>query len=227
MSDDEKKNDDDKDADKIEEGEEGDNDSDVSPDTLADDSGKIKDVISALAQMNIVLSEDTNVENFLSHIHQALLTAAAHRGEDNKNNPADGADKTMVADPGMAGATALSLEMRGTIAWAENMHRQGVSTRLRALLDNGRCQPAEFKARQPQTQVVKLSLDNAGKPLLSDLEKWIESREAVPKGTFWEPAQKTRMSATVEAAPEHMQGEMSEEERLAAVDWALGRKPRK
>lgn len=199
---------------------------DDSSDTLNDDSGKLQDVMAALAQMNIVLSEDTTTENFLSHIHQALLTAAAHCCEDKPGNPADGADKTMVADPGAAGATALSLEVRGTVAWAETKHRQDVSKRLRSLLDDGRCQPAEFKIREASTAAVKLSLDQSGQPLTSDLEKWIESREAVPKGTFWDPEQRTRLSA--EAAPVPMSmagGTLSEAEVKAAADWALGRNP--
>lgn len=133
----------------------------------------------------------------------------------------------MVADPGAAGAAALSLQVRGTVAWAEAKHRQDVAKRLRNLLDEGRCGPAEFKAREPSMSAVKLSLDQAGQPLASDLERWIESREAVPKGTFWDAEQRTRLSADAAPAPLVMSGVLPEPELDEVVNFALGRKPAK
>jgi hypothetical protein len=192
-------------------------------DELEDDAGRLKSVIEALGKMSIVLSDDTNTSNLLAHLHQALLTAAAHRGEDANDNSPNG-DKTMVADPGAAGATALSLEARGAIAWAEKTHREQVTGRLQKVLDQGQCTPAEFKTRQEQTPAIKLSLDSEGKPAQSDLEKWLDSRESVPKGTFWDSEQRTRMSTTVEEPPANMRGELTAEETRAAADWALGRK---
>lgn len=205
-----------------------DDEGDKTADSLTDDGGRLKAVIEALAKMDIVLSEDTNTETLLAHLHQALLTAAAHRGEDtNDNAPGGAGDKTMVADPGAAGVTALSLEARGAIAWAENTHHNQVAGRLKKLLEDGKCTPAEFKSRQNETGAIKLSLDTKGKVAPSDLEKWIDSREAVPRGTFWEPDQKVRMSAVVEEAPANMRGEMTADEVTATADWALGRKAAK
>ena len=219
---------DDKDDDDKPDGDaDGDDDSEGSEEGVSDDSGRLKSVIEALGGMNIVLSEDTNTENLLAHLHQALLTAAAHRGEgvDDTDTTQNGGDKTMVADPGAAGVTALSLEARGAIAWAEKTHRDQVAGRLKKLLADGKCTPAEFKTREKETGVVKLSLDPSGKHVvLSDLEKWIDSREAVPRGTFWEPDQRLRLSAEVESPPSNMIGEMSADEAQAAANWALGRR---
>ena len=189
---------------------------------MADNLDEVLDLLEQ--HFNVVLPEDTDDDNLMDRLHTALLTAGAHLGTDKEDDPSPNGANTMVADPAAAGAAALSLEMRSTIAWAENMYRQGVATRLRALLDDGRCQPAEFKTRQPQSQAVKLSLDRSGVNHLSDLEKWIESREAVPKGTFWDPSQRTRMSATAASAPSAPLGEMSEEESDEVANWALGRK---
>jgi hypothetical protein len=201
-----------------------DDDESKSTNTVTDD-GKLKDVLEALAQMDIVLSDDTTGENFLNHLHQALLTAAAHRGEDVKPNESasNTNDKTTVADPGIA---ALSLEARGAIAWAERTHREQVTNRLRKLLDEGQCTPAEHKARSEHVAAIKLSLDASGQPAPSDLEKWIESREAVPRGTFWDPDTKTKKMSLTSVAdpPKNLTGDFSQTDVDETVKWALGKK---
>jgi len=180
-------------------------------------------VLEALAAMDIVLSDDTTAENFLAHLHQALLTAAAHRGE----GPADaggdsGKGETKVADPGIA---ALSLEARGAIAWAENTHRQAVQARLRMCLEEGRCTPAEFQARKGDVAAIRLSLGTDGNPSASELEKWLDSRDPIPKGTFWDPDVKLqRLSAVAADPPLDVTGRMSDDDAKKMADWALGRK---
>jgi hypothetical protein len=95
---------------------------------------------------------------------------------------------------------------------------------LRQLLDDGKCTPAEFKTRGNSVGAVRLSLDKSGKPAASELEKWIESREAVPRGTFWDAESKLRMAASVAEPPSNMTGQMSDEEANRLAGWALGRK---
>jgi hypothetical protein len=195
-------------------------DTETKDEPVADD-GRLKDVIGSLANMQIVLSDDTTAENFLEHLHQALLTAAAHSGDDIAPETPSGDSPVTVADPG---PTALSLEQRGAIAWAQETHQKQVASRLRQLLDDGKCTPAEFKTRGNSVGAVRLSLDKSGKPAASELEKWIESREAVPRGTFWDAESKLRMAASVAEPPSNMTGQMSDEEANRLAGWALGRK---
>jgi len=186
-------------------------------DTVSGDDGKLKDVIAALGKMDIVLSDDTTTANFLAHLHQALLTAAAHRGEGEDDVAStNGTNNATVADPG---AAALSLQARTSIAYAERRHREDVSKRLDQLLKTGRCTPAECKERATSIGSIKLSLDASGCPAESDVEKWISSREAVPAGTFFSEESKLRMASVAEL-PKNL-GEFTEADAEAAADFVF------
>ena len=152
---------------------------------------KLKDVLEALEKMDIVLSDDTNEENFLEHLHQALLTAAAHRGEDHDDEPV-----TVASDD--AGYATMSLEAKAAFAFAERTHREAIKNRLDALLKTGRCTPKEHKEKASAIGSVKLSLDAKGQPAPSRLEEWITSREELPEGACWDPARRTKMSQVVD-----------------------------
>lgn len=193
-----------------------------SGDSVGGEDGKLKDVIAALGKMDIVLSDDTTTENFLAHLHQALLTAAAHRGEGDdevSKSTSTGESSTTVADPG---AAALSLEAKASIAWAQRQHQKEVSGRLKGLLDTGRCTPAEFKNRATSASSIKLSLDASGAPAESTLEQWIASRESIPAGTFFTQESKLRM-AQVADIPTNL-GEFTEEDADKAADFVFGKK---
>lgn len=192
-----------------------------------DDAGKLADVIKALAGMNIVLSPDTTTANFLQHVHQALLTAAAHRGEANGNQTAaapgaaDGAGPTTVADPGMA---VFSLEQRQQLEWADKQHREGVAARLKRVLENGQCTPAESEAMKRHLPAVKLSLGGDGKPVPSRLEDWLAARESVPAGTFWDSATRLALAGTPSPVPSDIGLPFGADDVKKTVDWVLGRK---
>lgn len=177
--------------------------------TPGDDSGsasetKLKDVLDALAKMDIVLSDDTNEDNFLEHLHQALLTAAAHRGEDGDDEPA-----TVAPDDGYA---AMSLEAKKALAFAERTHRDALKSRLAKLLESGRCTPQEHKAQVGCVASVRLSLSSDGTPEPSRLEDWIASREALPEGACWDPDKRTKMSQVVNLPASFSGADMSDEE---------------
>jgi hypothetical protein len=162
----------------------------VTEEEVADDGNRIRKVLDALAAMNIVLSEDTNAENLLEHLEQALLTAAAM-----------GSDE--IATEGLEEAPAgefaqLSLETQKWRKRADIEHRKSIAKRLSVLLESGRCTPAEAKAKTLVVPKIRLSLDANGKELPSQLESWLESREAVPAGTFWDSTKRTRMAGLKE-----------------------------
>jgi hypothetical protein len=79
--------------------------------------------------------------------------------------------------------------------WAESQYKQAVSDRLKHTLESGRCTPAEADAISRQMSAVKLSLDTSGTPAKGDVEKWLDSRAAVPQGTFWTSQQRTEAAA--------------------------------
>ena len=109
---------------------------------------------------------------------------------------------------------AMSLKMN-------KLHQDGVRTRLSALLETGRCTPAEAKSHGEKIGAIRLSLDGSGELKAGELEKWIASREPCPPGTFWEPARRTQMamgSLVVEEPPEDLGGDMTDEQATDLAD---------
>lgn len=191
------------------------------------DDGTLADVIATLAKFNIILSDKTNTVNFLTHLHQALLTAAAHQGDEDPSGDDKMSDKSQVADPGMA---ALSLEDRGLIERSKRKHKEEVAARLKSHLEKGKCTPAEFKEREPLVSAIRLSLDSEGNEVPSRLEDWLDSRESVPDHTFWSDEQRVqyqRMSVTeVATAPSGFTNGMTDEEADQLSEWAVtGKRP--
>lgn len=173
------------------------------PDSSDDQEARVQRVVEALASMSVVLSEDTNSQNLLEHLEQALLTAAAI-GEDQM-----GTENLEAATPQMQ----LSLNSPHA-KYIDKQHRSMVGQRLSAILESGKCTPAEYQDKSAGLKTVRLSLDREGNHIASGLEEWIASREAVPKGTFWDSETRTQKMALEPAEqPEHARlGPMSREE---------------
>jgi hypothetical protein len=111
---------------------------------------------------------------------------ASDKGEDGNDQGDD--DMGKLADPGFA---ALSLKANNALAYAEREHRRGITARLEQLAKDGRCTVDECNKHLEAIGTISLSLDDNGQPASSDVEKWIESRAAVPAGTFWDEATRT------------------------------------
>lgn len=93
---------------------------------------------------------------------------------------------------------------------------------LDALLESGRCTPAEYAAQEQLVGALKLSLNEQGEPSQSSVESWIAAREPVPAGSFWDGEEKLkRMSAEPSKHPSAIKfganGEPSQEEIDEAV----------
>ena len=194
---------------------------------VENEGDRLKKVLDALAAHQIVLSDDTNEENFLEHLEQALLTAAAMGGTD-----AGGMDEppTEVTQPEFAMSLdkkiAESPELARQRKYLDQQHRGTVATRLSAILSAGQCTPAEYKAKQPALKAVRLSLDDEGNAVAGSLETWIASRESIPRGTFWDPDTRTRAAATRMDVVERPEGlvPMTAEDADKVADEVLGRK---
>ena len=181
-----------------------DGDGETQEEEIADDAGRLDAVLESLSVMKIVLPEGTNPINFLERLHSALLTSAAITGEDDMGNQT-GTAGLETESPVIA---AMSLKMN-------KIHQDGVRTRLSALLETGRCTPAEAKKHQESIGAIRLSLDDSGELESGELEKWIASREPCPPGTFWEPARRTQMAMgelMAEEPSEDLGGEMTDEQ---------------
>jgi hypothetical protein len=111
----------------------------------------------------------------------------------------------------------LSLQARNALAYAEREHRKGITAKLEQLAKDGRCTVDECNKRLEAVGAIALSLDASGQPASSDVEKWIESRESVPAGTFWDEKTRTANVAMSLAEPSARQQLGSDE---AAVTYA-------
>jgi len=178
-----------------------------------DDPERLKSVLESLTALGLVLSSDTTIDNFLSHLHQALLTANAMGGDDVAN------ENLEVQSPQM---TAMSLELQAMKKHSSAAHRDVLAQRLQTLLETGRCTPAEHKDKSAGVTTIQLSLNSEGVNEPTAIEHWIASREPVPAGTFWDAERRTSMSLNVEKQPGVVTGEqMSEEEADKLADQIL------
>ena len=186
------------------------------------DTGKLTEVLADLLQIGIVLGDDTNETNFLDRFVPALKTYVAN------NADSAGGDDDMYKDEPMEVEqpqfAQMSLAQRRVHEFAQTAHREKVRSRLNNLFVSGRCTRPELEEKRAQTEIVRLSLDSMGTPKASDVEKWIESREALPKGTFWTKKVKAqRLSLAVEEPPKRA-GELSEEKAEKIAQRLLNRK---
>lgn len=194
------------------------------------DKGKVEAVLAGLNQKGIVLpsdfdfAADSALDILLAAINSSLKASQEAEAEAAANEEAndDSQGDFTVADPGYA---ALSLQAQTALNYAERQHRNSIQTRLDVLAKTGRCTPDERNAKAGLLGAVKLSLTAEGQPEQGDLEKWIESRESVPAGTFWSDEQKTRASQVVEP---HIQmstdGILPPDDAKKIADWALGKR---
>lgn len=186
------------------------------------DSGKLTEVLADLLQIGIVLGDDTNENNFLDRFVPALKTYVA-----NNADTAGGDDDMYKDDPlevEQPQFAQMSLAQRRVHEFAQTAHREKVRSRLNRLFMSGRCTRPELEEKRAQTEIVRLSLDSMGTPKASDVEKWIESREALPKGTFWSTKVKAqRLSLSVEEPPKRA-GQLTEEKAEKIAQRLLNRK---
>mgnify|MGYP000851073888 FL=1 len=181
----------------------------------------IRGLLSALASHNIILPGDTDANNFFDRLHAALLTASAHKKEQEQAPPEEPEQPPAKVVDDTMGISQMSLQAKAAYNYADRQHRSGVQKKLKSLLEAGQCTPAEYRDWEQQARAVKLSLGANGEPTPSKVEEFIKSREAVPKGTFWSSETRTRMSAVVNP-PAALRGDLTPEEINDVAGWALG-----
>jgi hypothetical protein len=191
----------------------------------ATDKSKVTAVLDGLKIKGVVLpsdfdfSGDSAIDILLAAINSSVA-ADVKKEESEPDDKED--DPPVVASPGYA---QMSTEQKGNAAFAllERKHREQLGRDLTSLLESGRCTPAEANDRKAALGTIKLALDNDGNEIPGDIEKFIASRQPVPKGTFWTDEQRTKLRLSAEAAepPINLGGERSPEEVKSLADAQL------
>lgn len=185
-----------------------DRDSDDDESENPDGSDEVRLVIEGLAALNIILPDDTDRDNFWERAPSAIMTAKA-MGDDGVDT-----ENLEATSPEFA---ALSLDSP-LGKFQSKQHQTGVMSRLNLLLQEGRCTPPEHKEWAPQVGTIRLSLDDNGDHRPTRVESFIEHRESVPAGTFWDAAKRTHMSnLEVVPHPEGLAGDEVNEERAEEI----------
>lgn len=191
-------------------------DDDSEGDSEGDGSDRVARVIEGMAALNIIVPDDTTVDNFFERVESALLTAAAMG--DGVDMGTEGLEQT---SPEFA---ALSLNSP-LGKFQSKQYQTGVMTRLDLLLKQGQCTPVQYKERAPQVQTIRLSLNTSGEHQPTTVEAWIDAMESVPIGTFWDSEKRTRMSSLeVVPHPEGLAGDevTTDEQAEEIVDDMFG-----
>lgn len=222
---------DDDDKDKKDEGSEGESESTATPEAPAEstkpeetnpdmpkDEGGDKTMEAVLAHLGnygLPLQADTTPENLAERLLGALLVANAAKAKEQEEDKSDEGsnDKNdqgepVVKDPGYAAMSAFTTQL----------YQERINADLKALLDSGRCTPAEYQERAKAAGAVKLSLGSDGKPNSGSLEFWISDRKALRENSAYDAPK--RMSATVVDAPKFSE-EPDEAEVKQIANWAL------
>jgi len=196
------------------------------PDPMDEAGGDISEVLADLLQVGIVLGDDTTEMNFMDRLIPALKTYIANQDTGGDMSPGD--DDLYKDEPVQVEQQQfqqMSLQQRKVHEYAQTKHREEIRSRLNKLFVQGRCTRKELEDQRSATEIVRLSLNSSGSPAKSDVERWIDSREAVPKGTFWSKKVRTqRMSVQVEKPPITDSGQMTEEKAERVAKRLLGRK---
>lgn len=212
--------------------------SDDNPDSppQATDRTKLAAVVSGLAQLGIVLPSDFDFANpnsldvLLTSLNTLLRAQQDHESEnaaddDQGGFPGGGESlpDAQIMDPQMQ---TMSLQQRHILKLAQTQHSTGLVAKLDKLLENGQCSPAEYHAMKTRAGTVRLSLNAQGQPKQTSVDAWIESRKAVPRGTFWDKSQRLRMSQVI-PHPDVANDPKSEGNADDIANWALNAKPKK
>lgn len=168
------------------------------------DYDMVDQVLDLLSEYGVALPDDTHDENLIPHLRVAL-TALLRSGQ--QDDPTALGDTSPTQDPMLSQPTAtaptiatMSVQKPSAKeSYADRAYQGEVKTRLRSLLESGRCTPVEADQHLRKLSAVRLSLDQHGEPVKGDVEKWIESREPVPAGTFWTAEQRTQSAQKLSA----------------------------
>lgn len=162
----------------------------------------VSDVVGLLAQLQIMLPDDTTTANFLDRLRPALMTSISSKAQPQEPElatelPAE--QPTQVDAPQIAAMSARIRELEKTQL---ESGRNGMRKRLDDCLRTGRITPHEHGVLSKRLATQKMSLTKSNEVRGGDVEVWIQSREATPKGSCWKADERVkRMATSVVDAP--------------------------
>jgi hypothetical protein len=160
---------------------------------IPESSSMLSSVISGLAKLKIALPADTNTENFLDRLNTALMNAAAQTAEESNPNEVVDPGNPEPVSPAVATMSTRIKQLEERILSEE---RAKLKARLDALLQSGRMTPAEHAEKSKAFGVQRMSLGTDGTIQTGRLGDFIESRESIPEGACWDPAEKIKRLST-------------------------------
>jgi hypothetical protein len=192
----------------------------------------VADVVALLAQIYVVLPDDTTTVNFLERLRPALMTAVAANAQPAPDEPATELPPEQMQQPQLAEQpqiATMSLANRIKKLEGEKIEsaRAALRRRAKALLDSGRCSPHEFKTIVSKVSVQKMSLTAKDTVSAGEAAVWIRAKEANPAGSVWTPSERVqRMSVKPVAAPTSWDAKatMTQSQEDEAVNALLKRK---
>ena len=194
----------------------------------------VSDVVQSLAQLQIMLPEDTTTENFLERLRPALMTAIAAKVAPAPpplatQLPPEQQQQGMQEQPQLADqpyVAAMSAKLRALEAKTIEDGRAKLKSELNALLKSGRMTPKEFQDVTKKLAVKKMSLSADSMNVESgDIGVWIESRKALPTGACWDAKSRVeRLNLHRVEAPEgySAQNGITKQQEDKAVKALLG-----
>lgn len=149
----------------------------------------LSDVLAELQKLDVVLPEDTSLDNFIDRLYTALLTAAATGGLNEQAEAAPEMSNPMIA--------TMSLKLQAMENRIIDEARESKRTALEGLLKSGRCTAAEHKKMLAKLGVQKMSLGEDSSVSAGDLDVWIDARNSLPEGAAWTDKQRTQAAQTL------------------------------
>jgi len=133
----------------------------------------IKMIVDVMQEVGVQLPEDTNAANIVDNIRMVLGNGGQGGG-----NPDNG---TVAVSPEIQTMSAL---VRNSRAYAERAYHRELLGRLEGLRDSGKILDEEFSLYAAKVAAQRLSLDPYSKPKQGDVERFMQSRQVIPVGTF-------------------------------------------
>ncbi len=157
-------------------------------------------VLNLLGEYGVTLPDDTTDANLIPSLRVALT--ALLNSQEPDGDEAEGMDDDTNPDampqPVSPTIATMSVQQRKALeraavaerALAET-HRGNTTQRLAALLQSGRCTPAERDEMLRTLGTVRMSMTDDGKFKSNRVDFFIEDRESLPEGTYWTDKQRT------------------------------------
>ncbi len=156
------------------------------------DSSKVGTLVTALADHDIRLPDDTDSSNLLDRLLTALIATSEDYG---------GGDEAEfeISQP-QQGIVNMSADT-SVAQYASRSYKRDLATQLNKLLKSGRATPAEIRTQVDKLKTVRLSLDQKGQPLSNEVSAFVENRKTLPEGAVWSSKERLRrMSASPQPA---------------------------